>query len=50
MKTVEWHQQGRSGNFIIKFKKIHLVYILHLNKWIPGGKLLLENLFPKQVS
>ena len=50
MKTAEWHQQGHSGDFIVKFKKIHLFTILRLNKWIQDGSLLFENWFPKQVS
>ena len=50
MKTGEWHQQGRSGDFIVKFKKNTFFTFLRLNKWIPDGRLLFENLFPKQVS
>ena len=33
MKTAEWHQQGRSGDSILKFKKnTPLFTILRLNK------------------
>ena len=43
MKTAEWHQRCRSGDFIVKLK------ILRLDKLIPDGRLLSENLFPKQA-
>ena len=32
MKTREWHQQGRSGDFIVKFKKYNFFTFLRLNK------------------
>ena len=49
MKTAEWHQRGRSSDFIVKQKKIHLP-ILRLDRWVPDGKLLFENVFPNYVT
>ena len=50
MKTSEWHERGRSGDFIVKIEeKTQLFTILRLDKWIPDGRLLSENLFPKQA-
>ena len=50
MKTSEWHERGRSGDFIVKIEeKTQLFTILRLDKWIPDGRLLSENLFPKEA-
>ena len=32
MKTAEWHQRGRSGDFIVKLKKKHTFLPFHV--WI----------------
>ena len=47
MKTAEWHQRSRSGDFIVKLKKE--TPFLRLDKLIPDGRLLFEKLFPIQV-
>ena len=50
MKTAEWHHRGRSGDFIVKLNKKYTFFtILRLDKWILDGRLLFENLFPKEV-
>ena len=50
MNGATQQNRGRSGDFIVKLKKKkHLFTILHLDKWIPDGRLLSENLFPKQA-
>ena len=50
METTEWHQRSRSGDFIVRLKKKYTFFaILRLDKWIPGGRLLFENLLPRQV-
>ena len=46
MKTAEYNQQSRSGEFIVKLKKIHLFYYITI---FPEGRLIFENFFPKQV-
>ena len=50
MKTAEWHQRGCFGDFIVEMKKKYTFFtVLRLDKWVPGGRLLFENLFPKHV-
>ena len=50
MEIAEWHQWGCSGDFIVKLKKIYTFFtILCFEKWIPDGRLLFKNLFPKQA-
>ena len=40
MKT-EWHQQDRSGDFIVTFKEKYTFFtILRLVNWIPDRRLL----------
>ena len=49
MKAAEWHQRGRSGDFIVKLNKKYTFFtILRLDRRIPDGRLISENLFPKQ--
>ena len=48
MKTAEQQQRGRSDDFIVKLRKTS-IFFLRLNKWIPFGRLLFENLFRKKV-
>ena len=50
MKIEEWHQWGRSEDFIVKLKKKYILStILRLDKWIPNRRLLFKNFFPKHV-
>ena len=50
MKTAEWHQQGRSGDFIVKLKKeyIFLPFYVWVSEFRMAG-FFSENLFPKQT-
>ena len=47
MKTTQWDQQGRSGDFIVNLTKKYT--FLGLDKWIPDESLLSESLLPKQA-
>ena len=42
MKTAEWHQPGRSGDFIVKLKKkyIFLPFYIWISKFRMGGYFL----------
>ena len=44
MKTAEWHQRSRSGDFTVKLK----LFYVWLSEFRMGGYFL-KNLFPKEV-